>query len=226
MSDSDTEYTEELADNPTKRVPICLCLDTSGSMEGNPIEELNQGVELFYKEVNDHPVARQAADVCIVTFGDNGVSLVQDFQSIRDESAPRFSASGVTPMGEAVNEGLDHLDRRKQEYKDSGTEYFQPWLVIISDGVPTDDINSACKRTSDMAKSKKLTIFPIIVEDRDASILRQFSPPPPTPPVKLKGLEFKEFFKWLAQSVIRASQSRPGEKVTLPDMSEWAEMDV
>ncbi|GMB92793.1 VWA domain-containing protein [Helicobacter bizzozeronii] len=226
MSDLDTEHTEELADNPTKRVPVCLCLDTSGSMEGDPIEQLNGGVELFYKEVNDHPVARQAADVCIVTFGDNGVSLVQDFQSIRDESAPRFSASGGTPMGEAVNRGLDRLEERKQEYKDSGTEYFQPWLVIISDGAPTDDISSACKRTSDMAKSKKLTIFPIIVEDGDASILRQFSPPPLRPPVKLKDLEFKEFFRWLAQSVVRVSQSRPGEKVTLPDMSEWAEMNV
>ena len=29
----------DLADNPTNRVPICLLLDISGSMEGEPINE-------------------------------------------------------------------------------------------------------------------------------------------------------------------------------------------
>ncbi|WP_104708437.1 vWA domain-containing protein [Helicobacter ailurogastricus] len=224
MSDLDTEYENDLADNPTKRVPVCLCLDTSGSMSGAPISEVNQGVDLFYQAVNDHPIAKQSADVCIVTFGDCGVRLVQDFQSIRDESAPRFSAGGGTPMGEAVNEALDRLEERKQEYKDNGTEYFQPWLVIITDGAPTDDISSACKRTSDMANNNKLSIFPIIVEGGDASVLGQFSPK--RSPMKLKGLNFKEFFQWLAASVAVVSQSRPGQKVALPPKDDWAEMDV
>ncbi|CCF80715.1 conserved hypothetical protein containing Von Willebrand factor, type A domain [Helicobacter bizzozeronii CCUG 35545] len=215
MNDLDTEYDNELADNPTKRVPVCLCLDTSSSMSGAPIGEVNQGVDLFYEAVNDHPIAKQAADVCIVTFGNSGVDLVQDFQSIRDESAPSFAA---------VNEALDRLEERKKEYKDSGTEYFQPWLVIITDGEPTDDISSASRRSSDLANNKKLSIFPIIVEGGDANILGQFSPL--RRPVKLKGLNFKEFFKWLAASIAVVSQSRPGQKVSMPPMDDWAEMNV
>ena len=34
----------ELADNPTARVPICVLLDVSQSMAGDPIRELNEGV--------------------------------------------------------------------------------------------------------------------------------------------------------------------------------------
>ena len=35
---------EDLVNNPTPRVPVCLCLDVSGSMSGSAIDELNQGV--------------------------------------------------------------------------------------------------------------------------------------------------------------------------------------
>ena len=40
---------EDLINNPTARVPVCLCLDVSGSMNGAPIKELNDGVRLFYE---------------------------------------------------------------------------------------------------------------------------------------------------------------------------------
>ena len=35
---------DDLATNPTPRVPICILLDTSSSMEGAPIDELNGGL--------------------------------------------------------------------------------------------------------------------------------------------------------------------------------------
>ena len=42
---------EDLVNNPTARIPVCLCLDTSGSMCGMPIDELNEGVRLFYDAI-------------------------------------------------------------------------------------------------------------------------------------------------------------------------------
>lgn len=215
---------DELADNPTKRVPVCLCLDTSGSMDGDPINELNKGVELFYQAINEDEIAKQAADVCIVTFGDSGVTCVQDFQGIDDEIAPKFSANGGTPMGEGVNLAIDLLEQRKQEYKDNGVEYFQPWLVLMTDGVPTDNTTTAAQKTSDMANNKKLTIFPIGIGDGvNMDILRSFSPK--RAPVTLKGLNFREFFKWLSQSVTMVSHSKPGEQIALPSNDTWATLD-
>lgn len=38
---------DDLANNPSARVLVCLCLDASASMQGDPINELNRGVELF-----------------------------------------------------------------------------------------------------------------------------------------------------------------------------------
>lgn len=213
------DFDDELADNPTKRVPVCLCLDTSGSMDGSPISELNDGVKAFYDAINDDDVAKSAADVCIVTFGYNGVVENQGFQSIYGEIAPSFYADGGTPMGEAVEKALDLLESRKSEYRNSGVDYFQPWLVIITDGAPTDNIDRAASRSSDMANNGKLTIFPIGVGGANMDTLRRFSPK--RNPMKLKGLYFKEFFEWLSKSISITSRSRAGDSVNLPDTSGW-----
>ena len=42
---------EDLFNNPVPRVPIALVLDTSSSMTGAPIDELNSGVKMFYEEI-------------------------------------------------------------------------------------------------------------------------------------------------------------------------------
>ena len=219
---------DELVDNPTARVPICLCLDTSGSMAGAPIYELNDGVNMFYSAIRDDDVAKYAADICITTFGSGGAKLDQDFAGVENSQAPYFSAGGMTPMGEAVNIALDALERRKDEFKSSGVDYFQPWLVLMTDGAPNGDsreLERAIQRTVKAVNSKKLTVFPIgIGSDADLNVLQRFSPG--RTPLKLKGLNFKKFFEWLSQSVSRTSQSSPGEtiKLDLDGIKGWSEL--
>ena len=99
---------EDLVNNPTARVPVCLCLDVSGSMDGEPIRELNDGVRMFYDAIREDETALYAAEVCIITFGRNGAKCITDFASIElQPDAPVLNAGGMTPMGEAVNLGLD-----------------------------------------------------------------------------------------------------------------------
>lgn len=215
---------KELVDNPTPRVPICLVLDTSGSMEGAPIDELNVGVKTFFDVILSDEVAQWSAEVSIVTFGDTAKQIL-NFTSIQNQNLHNLTASGETPLGKAVNLALDLLDRRKEEYKNLGVDYYQPWMVIMTDGQPTDDIESAVHRTRELIEKKKLTIFPIgIGKDADMSVLERFSPT--RKPQKLKGLNFKGFFEWLSQSVSKVSQSTPGEKVQLDQngMKGWAEL--
>jgi len=49
----------EFVDNPEPRCPCVLLLDTSGSMRGQAIAALNQGVELLAEELNADPLARE-----------------------------------------------------------------------------------------------------------------------------------------------------------------------
>lgn len=220
---------EDLVNNPTARVPVCLCLDTSGSMDGLPIEELNHGVRLFYDAIKDDEVASYSAEIAIVTFGANGVECHTDFASLHlQPDPPKLTANGLTPMGEAVNLALDMLEKRKDEYKDAGVDYFQPWLVLMTDGGPNGspaELTRAVDRTAELINERKLTVFPIgIGSGADMRVLAQFSPK--RDPLRLQGLKFKEFFRWLSKSVSSTSQSIPGETVKLDvaGISGWGEL--
>lgn len=204
---------EDLIDNPTARVPICLVLDVSGSMAGQPIRELQEGVQMFYEAIRADEVAQYAAEISIVTFGSQASREV-DFMAIDRQDVPALVASGTTAMGQGVNLALDLLEVRKSDYQRAGVDYYQPWMVVMTDGEPTDDISTASERIRALSKAKKLTVFPIAIgAAANLDTLAFLSPG--RPPMRLKGLNFKEFFMWLSRSVSRVSQSTPGETVTL-----------
>ncbi|MFY7914172.1 MAG: VWA domain-containing protein [Rubrivivax sp.] len=204
---------EDLVENPTARVPICLVLDVSSSMDGAPISELNEGVKLFFDAIRADEVAQYAAEICIVTFGDSVTKRV-DFMSIERQEVPTLDAMGLTPMGEGITMALDLLEARKEDYKRAGVDYYQPWMVVMTDGAPTDDITAAATRIIALVAGKKLTVFPIAIGDA-ANMATLATLSPTRPPLRLQGLNFREFFTWLSRSVSRVSQSMPGESVEL-----------
>lgn len=217
---------EDLVNNPTARVPVCLCLDTSGSMYGAPINELNEGVKLFFDSIREDETALYAAEVSIVTFGSE-VTCIEDFANVqRQTNIPKLQANGGTPMGEAVNLALDLLEKRKTEYRDKGVDYYQPWLVLMTDGQPNgsnSELKKAIKSVNELVNSRKLTVFPIAIgDDADIDVLKLFSPK--RQPLKLKGLMFREFFQWLSKSISTTSQSTPGETILLPPVNGWREL--
>jgi uncharacterized protein YegL len=219
---------EDLLHNPTNRVPIALCLDVSGSMSGAPMQELNEGVRLFFEALQADPIAKASAEVAIVSFADRA-EIVLDFQGLDRVTQPPVLAStgGSTSLGEGVNLALDLLETRKQEYQKAGVDYFQPWLVLMTDGQPTSSAHKqAGPRACEMEGRGKLVVFPIgIGSGADMSTLAMFSKK--RPPLRLQGLNFRQFFEWLSKSVVRVSQSRPGERVTLDleGIKGWATLD-
>ena len=220
---------DDLVENPTPRVPVTLCLDTSGSMSiGGKIRELVEGVNLFYDAIDDDDDAHDAAEVSIVEFS-NKASLIQDFASIeRLQRIDSIDATGGTALGEGVNLALDTLEARKSVYSNAGVLYYQPWLVLMTDGQPNgspSELERAVQRVTELASQKKLTVFPIgIGADADMAVLARFSPN--RPPLRLRGLSFKEFFEWLSKSVSRVSRSTPGDtvKLDLEGLAGWAEL--
>ena len=213
---------QDLTENPSPRVPISLCLDVSGSMHGQPIQELNAGVAQFFSEVRQHALARYSADLCIITFGESVQKRV-DFSAVDRQVAPRLTAGGRTPMGEAVTLALNTLESRKREYQAVGVDYYQPWLVLLTDGQPTDDITVAAQRAHGLVGDRKLTVFPVAIgPDAQLASLARFCPK--HPPLRLQGLAFTEFFAWLSKSIVRTSSTSVGDHVELPPTSSWASL--
>ena len=211
--------------NPHARLAICLCLDTSGSMQGHPINELNAGLRLYYETLLSNTDSRRAADIAIVSFGFSGVQCLQNFCDISiTPTPPSLRADGMTPMGEAVNLALDMIENRRQEYKRDGMQYYHPWLILMSDGEPNGseaEFERAASRATDLVNRDKLFVFPIgIGREADMRKLERFSPK--IPPAPLVGMNFKGFFEWLSISIQRISVSKPGEPVGFPSTKGWS----
>ncbi|MEH2064199.1 MAG: VWA domain-containing protein [Nostoc sp.] len=211
----------EFVENPENRCPVILLLDTSGSMTGKPIQELNRGLAAFKEDVQKDSQASLSVEVAMITFGPI-VKLTQDFVTIDQFTPPTLEVGGVTPMGAAIEYALDFLENRKQTYKDNGILYYRPWVFLITDGTPTDSWQPAAQRLRQAEAQSRLSFFAVGVKDADMNILKQISPPE-RPPVTLKGLDFREMFVWLSASMKRVSSGKVGQAVALPSMG-WGQI--
>lgn len=214
-----SNFSNDLIENPSTRCACMLVLDTSGSMTGEPINELNKGVSHFIQAVQQDEVAGYSVEVGIISAGGN-VRIEMPFTTAMDiDNIPKLQATGATPLGQAVQLALQSLDERKLEYQKAGVAYYQPWLVIISDGEPTDSWQHIASQTKDLSNNRKLVVLPLGVDGANLSILGEFSSKGAK---KIAGLKFNEFFEWLSASMSRVSSSAStSASVKLPSTDSW-----
>jgi uncharacterized protein YegL len=211
----------EFAYNSEPRCPCLLLLDTSGSMSGAPIRDLNQALHQFKDELLGDSLAAKRVEIAMVTFGP--VRVLSDFVGVENFQVPSLTANGDTPIGAAITSGLDLLRQRKETLRSHGIGLFRPWVFLITDGAPTDNWQHVPALIQQGEHSKGFSFFALAVEGADIETLLQICV---REPIKLKGTKFKEFFLWLSASLKGVSKSNPGETVALPDYKPygWAEV--
>jgi uncharacterized protein YegL len=212
----------EFAKNPEPRCPVVLLLDTSGSMSGERIDELNAGLAIFKQEVQRDTTASLRVEVAIITF-DSSVNLIQDFVTIDNFSPPQLTTTGTTAMGQGIELALNEVESRKAIYKSNGIQYYQPWVFLITDGGPTDSWQSAAQRVRQASADRKISFYAVGVQGADMNILGQID----SEPLMLKGLQFQELFRWLSDSMKRVTSSKVGGgQTSLPPISKWAQTNT
>lgn len=203
----------EFAENPEPRVPCVLLVDTSTSMHGPKLDELNQGLQIYREALLADTLASRRVEVAVVSFGGRVQRLVE-FCTAEQFDPPKLQAMGGTPMGEAIATGLDMIEHRKDAYRENGIAYYRPWVFLITDGEPNDHWKPVVGRVAQGEQQKSFSFFCVGVEGANMEVLTELSV---RQPLWLQGLKFRELFTWLSNSQQAVSRSSPGEEVPLAD---------
>lgn len=206
----------EFAENPEARCPCVLLLDTSGSMQGTPIDALNEGLRAFKQDLMKNSLASRRVEVAVVTF-DSDVKVAHEFVTADTFEPPTLTAQGLTCLGGGIHLALDILQERKALYRANGVAYYRPWIFMITDGEPQGEpepiIEQVKQRIKEDEANKRVAFFCVGVENANLNSLGYISV---RTPLKLTGLNFTQMFLWLSASMSAVSHSRIDEQVALP----------
>lgn len=224
---------EDLIENEAIRIPVCLCIDASRSMSyDSGIEKLENGIKKLYEEIQQDESIKYGLELCIITFGEN-VEVIEPFSLVLDRKIPKIKASGNTLLGTAVNKALDLLEDRKALYRQYGIDYFQPWLIIMTDGASYGEskklLANAQQRSRELERINKLRVFPVAIGKKvKKDSLANFSCRP-NPVFSSETSKFSKFFALLAQSISakKDDENQNLDIITLPlnEVDEWDDFD-
>jgi uncharacterized protein YegL len=207
--------------NPDKPQAACvLLLDTSRSMRGAPLRALQQGLQAYRDHLANDPDARLIVETCVITFGDEA-KVVHPFSGVDDLPELELTAGGWTSMGAAIELGLQQVEERKAFYRDEGVDYYRPFLVLVTDGAPTDLKGEArfaacAAKLQQAARDRK--VIPLLFGTGNANFAKLKALGGDAATVAgIDGARFADFFTWLSKSVSGLKDSRPGEHVAFAD---------
>ena len=202
----------DFAKNKSNRIMICLCIDCSASMlRQGAMKKVNDGMAAFLEKTNSDTLSRDAADICIVSFGDTA-QLVSDFGTA-EEALRNLRAQPILPVGAntvlaaGVNMTLDHLAAHQAQLSAVNNNSYIPWLIIISDGDSTErpaDENAAAERVRKLLRAHELKTMCLNIGSGSNSL----------PAFTLDGkvgrldnLRVTDFFDMLSRNVSSASRA-------------------
>ncbi|MDR2406414.1 MAG: VWA domain-containing protein [Deltaproteobacteria bacterium] len=125
-----------------KKLPVYLLLDVSGSMYGEPIESVKNGIKTLHTALRKEPQAMEMAFISVITF-ESQVRQIIPLTEVSKFQPPELEATGGTSLGAALLEVTKCAEREVTKSSPSQKGDFKPLVFIMTDGEPTDNVDSA-----------------------------------------------------------------------------------
>lgn len=202
-----------------RKAPVYLLIDTSKSMEGEPITSVNLGIQNCIKALRTDPESMEKAHVCIITFSEKAEIALPLTYLPEISTVPEFKVNSTTSMGDAIrllNESLakDLVPNDGEQQGD-----YKAFVVLFTDGRPTDKpvleeevkklnrkkINYFIAATTSDSEEVKKILTEVTGKEENVIYLPASSPD-----------VYKQFFQWVTQS-IGASMSRGNKSKAIDD---------
>lgn len=187
-----------------KRLPVYLVLDTSGSMSGEPIQAVENGMQMLVSALRQDPQALESAFLSVVTFNNEAKQIVP-LTDLASFQMPSLNAGGSTELGAALtlvrdcarNEVVKSTPEKKGDWR--------PLVFLMTDGSPTD---SWQRGLAEFQSAKwGMVVCCAAGQAADTSVLKQISPECVVRLDTADSNSLAAFFKWVSASISTSSKS-------------------
>ena len=185
-----------------RRLPVYLLLDVSGSMSGEPIAAVENGVQTMHAALMSDPNALETAYLSVITFSDS-VQQVVPLTELNQFVPPQLKAGGMTSLGAALKFVAECAEREVTKTTPEVKGDWKPLVFIMTDGAATDNVDAGLEEFkkrkwgvvvacgagagADTDELKKITEVVLRMDTADSA-------------------SYKAFFQWVTDSIGRSSE--------------------
>ena len=120
-----------------KSLVMFFMIDTSGSMKGTKMGELNTAMEELIPEIRRIGAADTEVKIAVLTFSSDVNWITQQPVPVEEFEWSRLRADGETNMGAAFEELNRKLSR--SAFMNTPSLSYAPVIFLMTDGYPSDD---------------------------------------------------------------------------------------
>jgi uncharacterized protein YegL len=190
-----------------RRLPVYFLLDTSGSMNGEPIQALNNALSGMINSLRSDAQASETLWISIITF-DRCVNEVSPLTELPLFQLPEIICpqSGPTNTGKALELLFEKVTNEVKKGSPTQKGDWRPLLFVFTDGKPSDIqlytemipkikslnfgsiVGCAAGSLADDSKLKEIADTVVHLDTADSSTLKQF-------------------FKWVSDTIEHGNKS-------------------
>ena len=213
----------EFTVSSARPLPVILLADVSGSMASDgKMDALNRAVAEMQAAFAKEEDERAEIHLAVVTFG-RTAALHVPLTPANDVSWTPMRANGRTPLGAALDIATDLIDDRDRV----PSRAYRPTVVLVSDGLPTDEWEGPLQRLLASERAAKAERFALAIgADADHDMLRRFLNDPEGRVFEAhEGHEIRKFLRWVTMSVTSRSRSAaPNRTADIdPDLDDFGD---
>ncbi len=209
---------DDIVIQKARPLPVIILADVSGSMHGEKIDVLNNSVKEMISSFSEEDEGRAEIQLAVITFGNDGAKIHQELKPATEINWVAMTAEGRTPMGAAFEKVTEMIEDKKVI---SGRAY-APTIVLLSDGIPTDNWQVGLEKLHNSSRAKKaMRLAMIIGNEGGKDILQKFINDDEMKVFEAnEAREIQKFFRFVTMSVsVRSRSTNPNQKpsITLDD---------
>lgn len=203
-----------------RKLPVYLVLDTSGSMDGEPIEAVRNGMQTLTDALRNDPYALESAHLSVITF-DSDAQQVVPLTDLFSFQPPMIEAGGETCLGKGLELLANCIETEVRKNTVDVRGDWKPLVFIMTDGEPTDVWQEGLERL------KQVRCGVIVAcgagHAANSSVLKQIT----ANTVMLdtaNSSTISAFFRWVSSSIAIGSQRIETGKKDANGMSDFPTM--